>query len=202
MRARLGTGIWLLVGIIVCLIIFFLGLFLIVLPQRNKTSEVEDEISDVETSIQMEQNRLNQLKQYEKDPQQFTRQIDVLKERMPDNVELADVIQQVDHAAEEAGLDFYSITPSPPVAQESFYVVTFTAVFNGRYFNLVEFFNHIERLPRSVKAVYLDITESDDGLPYLQISLDFRCFFTTNQGIDLMVEGGGGGEAPPAEGAE
>ena len=61
-------------------------------------------------------------------------------------------------------------------------------VFHGRYFNLVEFFNRIERLPRSVKVVFLDIAASDGGLPYLQIRVDFRAFFTTNQGIEGLVQ--------------
>ena len=188
MRIRASSGLWILVGVLVCVIIFVLALFLLIIPQSNKAGDVQEEIDQTETSIQMEQNRLNQLKQYEKDPEQFLRQIDVLKERIPDDVELADIIQQIDHAAEESGLDFYSIIPQIPVSVGSYYTVTCEAIFNGRYFNLIEFFNHIERLPRSVKVVYLDMAASDDGLPYLQITMNFRCFFTTSQGIEGLVQ--------------
>jgi Tfp pilus assembly protein PilO len=187
MKIRASSGLWLLVGVLVCVIILVLALFLIVFPQKNKVGEVDEQISDVEQNIKIEQNRLSQLRQYDKDPEQFTRQIDVLQERMPENVELADIIQQVDHAAEEAGLDFFSITPQLPVSSGSFYTVTCEAVFNGRYFNLVEFFNHVERLPRSFKVVFLDVVASDDGLPYLQVSILFRAFFTTTQGIENLV---------------
>jgi Tfp pilus assembly protein PilO len=187
MKIKVSSGLWLLVGALVCIIILVLALFLVVFPQKNKVSDVDEEITKVEQNIQFEQNRLNQLKQYEKDPEQFTRQIDVLKERIPENVELADVIQQLDHCAEEAGLDFFSITPQLPVSSGSFYTVTCDAVFHGRYFNLVEFFNHIERVPRSFKVVSLNITASDSGLPYLQIDVKFRAFFTTTQGIENLV---------------
>jgi Tfp pilus assembly protein PilO len=188
MKIKVGSGLWKLLGAFVCIIILVLALVLLVFPQKNKVGEKQEEIDSVETSIQLEQNRLNQLKQFEKDPDQFNRQIDVLQERIPENVELADIIQQIDYAAEESGLDFFSITPQLPVSSGSFYTVTCEAIFNGRYFNLVEFFNHIERLPRSVKVVYLDINESDDGLPYLQITINFRAFFTTNQGIENLVQ--------------
>jgi Tfp pilus assembly protein PilO len=188
MKVRIGSGLWLLVGVLVCVIVLVLALFLIVFPQKNEVSDVQTEIDNVNTSIQTEQNRLNQLKQYEKDPEQFLRQIDTLQERIPENVELADIIQQIDHAAEESGLDFFSITPQLPVSSGTFYTVTCEAVFEGRYFNLVEFFNHIERLPRTVKVVYLDIIASDDGLPYLQMKINFRAFFTTNQGIETLVQ--------------
>jgi len=187
MKIRASSGLWLLVGALICIIILVLALFLVVFPQKNKVSDVDEEISETEQSIQFEQNRLNQLKQYDKDPEQFTRQIDVLKERIPENVELADIIQQIDHAAEESGLDFFSITPGLPVSSGNFYTVTCEAIFNGRYFNLVEFFNHIERLPRSFKVILLDIVASDDGLPYLQITVQFRAFFTTTQGIENLV---------------
>lgn len=194
MRLRIGAGLKLLAGAIVCVIVLVLGLFLIVFPQRNKISEVDAEIENMEASVQAEQNRLSQLKQYEKDPEQFTRQIEVIKERIPENIELADVIEQIDHAAEEAGLDFYSFTPSIPVAAGNYYVMTCETVFNGRYFNLVEFFNHIERLPRSVKVVKLAINEADAGLPYIQATITMRVFFTSNQGIEkiLTTPGAGG----------
>ena len=188
MRLRIGAGIWIIVAALICIIIGLLIFFLVVNPQRSKASEVDGKISEVEQSILQEQNKLNQLKQYQKDPEQFIRQIDVLKERVPENVELADIIQQIDYAAEESGLDFYRFTPKVPQQVESFYVLTCDALFYGRYFNLVEFFNHIERLPRSVKVVYLQIQESDDGLPYLEISITFKAFFTTNVGIEGLFQ--------------
>ncbi len=200
MRIRVGAGLKLLVGAIICVIVLVLGLFLIVFPQRNKVSEVEAETANVEMNIQTEQNRLNQLRQYEKDPEQFTRQIEVLKERIPENVELADVIEQIDHAAEEAGLDFFSFSPGIPVAAGSYYVMTCETVFNGRYFNLVEFFNHIERLPRSVKVVKLAIVAADAGLPYIQADVTFRVFFTTNQGLEKLIQTPGAGAAPTETG--
>jgi Tfp pilus assembly protein PilO len=202
MRVRIGPGIWLLLGVLVCVVILMLGLLLIVFPQRSKIGDVEDQIESTEASIQAERNKLNQLKQYEKDPQQFQREIDALKDRLPERVGLADMIQQIDHAAEEAGLDFYSFSPETPVSADGLYVVTFEAVFYGRYFNLVEFFNHVERLQRTFKAVSLDITASDDGLPYLQITTDFRTYFTTDQGVEMLVGTPQGGQQGGQQGGE
>jgi Tfp pilus assembly protein PilO len=194
MKLKIGSGIWLLLGLLVCVVIFLLGLFLIDIPQSKKTKEVEDEIASVESSIQKEKNRLNQLKQYEQDPLQFQRQIDQIKEKIPDTVELADIIQQIDHAAEEAGLDFYSFEPSNPVSVDNFYVVNFKVVFHGRYFNMVEFFNHMERLPRTIKAVDLEAEIPDDNLPYLTITIGMRAFFMTDKGVEKIIGASGGGK--------
>ncbi len=187
MKIRVGPGIWLLVGGLICIVVLVLGLFVIDFPQKSKAGNIDRDITNAESSIQQEKNRLNQLKQYEKDPDQFKRQIDVLKERVPDTVELGDVIQQIDHSAEEAGLDFFSFTPEVPVKVDNYYVVTSQAIFNGRYFNIVEFFNHIERLPRTVKVVSLELVANDSGLPYLQMTIKLEAYFTTDQGISQIV---------------
>lgn len=190
MRIKIGSGIWLMVALLLCAAFLLLMYFLLINPQRAKVSEVSDQINEVESNIMQEQNKLAQLRQYEKDPQQFTRQIDALRERVPENVELADIIQQIDYAAEEAGLDFNRFTPTMPTQMENIYVVSCQATFTGRYFNLVEFFNQIERLPRSVKVVTLQLAPSDDGPPYLEINMTFKAFFTSNVGVEGLVQAG------------
>ncbi len=45
MKIRASSGLWLLVGALVCIIILVLALFLIVFPQKNKVSDVDEEIS-------------------------------------------------------------------------------------------------------------------------------------------------------------
>jgi len=187
MKVRLGFGIWLLIGALACVAVLLLFYFLLINPQRSEASEISGQISDTELSIEMEKSKLVRLQQYEKDPQQFTRQLDVLKERLPENVRLEDIIQQIDYAAEEAGLDFQSFTPSVPTSAGGLYTVSCDAVFGGRYFNLVEFFNRIERLPRSFKVVTLGLKASDEGLPYLEISMTFKAFFTSSAGVEGLV---------------
>jgi type IV pilus assembly protein PilO len=187
-KVKIGYGVWIIVAIIISIVILALGYFLLVQPQRNAINDINEDIEDIETTIMTEENRLVQLQQYEKDPDQFLRQIDVLKERIPETVELADIIQQLDHAAEEAGLDFVSFIPATPVGTGSYYVVTCETSFAGRYFNMVEFFNHIERLPRSIKVVLLSIEESDDTLPYLDIRITLRAYFTTDQGVEGLLQ--------------
>lgn len=202
MRIRIATGLWLVICAVICIIILVLGLFLIVFPQRNKISEVEDQIGQVESEIQREQNRLTQLRQLEKDPEQFVRQIEVIKERIPERVGLADIVELIDHAAEEAGVDFFSFTPTVPVAAQNHYVLTCEAVFNGRYFNLIEFFNHVERLPRTVKVVKLQVSAADAGLPYIKANVTFRAFFTSTQDIEGLVTTPAAGRGGGGEGGE
>ncbi len=204
MRFKISPTLQLILGVVVCLLILALGYFLVISPAKKSVSDTQQKIDDTQQQIQIEQNRAIQLKQFQQDPTQFTRQIDALKERLPDNVQLSDIIDELDHAAEEAGLDFFSVKPNNPISSGSFYEVDLNLVLNGRYFNLVEFFNHIEALPRTIKVVKLALAEDDDTLPYLQITLDVKAYFTSATGVDLLLQQAapatGGTAAPSGEG--
>jgi Tfp pilus assembly protein PilO len=185
---KINPRYFLILVIVLAVILFAVGFMLLVLPEKNKVSKASDDVSKAKSEYQREQGRQTQLNNYNKDPEQFVRQINALKDKIPENMDLADVIQELDYAAEKAGLDFFSFVPGLPYQTSTYYVSTIETVFHGRYFNLVEFFNHIERLPRSVKPVVLEIVPSgDDGLPYLEMTIAFRVFFTTPKNVEKML---------------
>lgn len=184
---KIDPRLYLVLIAVVAVIVLVAGFILIVKPQMNKVSDLDDQITKAKKDISIEQGRQAQLAAYEKDPDQFVRQINALDGKIPGNVDLADVIQQLDYAAEKAGLDFYSFIPEMPIQQEQYYEVTIVTEFHGRYFNMVEFFNHIERLPRTVKPVILDVTADSEGLPYLMINVTFKVFFTTPADVELLL---------------
>lgn len=185
---KINPRYYIIIIIVLAVVLAALGVVLLVLPEKNKVSKTEDEISAVKAEYERERGRKSQLENYQKDPEQFVRQINALKDKIPENVDLADIVQEMDYAAEKGGLDFFSFVPGLPTQATNYYVTTIETVFYGRYFNLVEFFNHIERLPRSIKPVFLEVQAGDDGLPYLQINITFRVFFTTNQNVDLLMQ--------------
>jgi Tfp pilus assembly protein PilO len=185
---KINPRLYIVLVIVIAVIIAAVLLFFLVMPQKNKVGDVEDEITKTKADYQRELGRQAQLQTYQKDPEQFQRQIVALQDKIPEKVDLADVVQELDYCAEKGGLDFFSFTPDLPVQTTSFYVFNVETVFYGRYFNLVEFFNHIERLPRSIKPVFLEILPGDDLLPYLEIRVTFRVFFTTPDEVELMVE--------------
>ena len=62
MRIRIGTGIWILIGVLILVVVAILGVFLIVIPQSKKVGDVKEEINGVEANIQQETNRLKDRK--------------------------------------------------------------------------------------------------------------------------------------------
>lgn len=192
------------IGVVIAVLILIVGFLVLVNPVRSKATEIEDEITITETQIQQERMRLAQLQEFQKDPEVFLRQIEDFNQKIPDKCDLADAIQQIDHAAEEGGLDFYAFTPQLPTNMGNYYSVTINLTFHGRYFNLVEFFNHVERLPRTFKVINLDLQANDDTLPYLQAMMDVKFFFRGSdiEGLPVDVDSPnatGNGEIAPAE---
>jgi Tfp pilus assembly protein PilO len=184
---KINPRYFLILVIVLAVILFAVGFMLLVLPEKNKVSKAGDDVNKAKSEYQREQGRQAQLVNYDKDPEQFVRQINALKDKIPENVDLADVIQELDYAAEKSGLDFFSFIPGLPYQTSTYYVSTVETVFQGRYFNLVEFFNHIERLPRTIKPVILTIIPSEDGLPYLEMTITFRIFFTTPKNVEKLL---------------
>lgn len=184
---KINPRYFLILVIVLAVILFAVGFMLFVMPQKNKVSKTSDDVSKAQNDIRNEQTRQKTLENYNKDPEQFARQISALKDKIPENVDLADIIQEIDYAAEKGGLDFYSFKPGLPYQTSTYYVSTIETVFHGRYFNLVEFYNHIERLPRSIKPVKLELKASDDGLPYLEMTITFSVFFTTPKDVEILV---------------
>jgi Tfp pilus assembly protein PilO len=185
---KINPRYYIILVIVVFIVIAVLAGFFLVMPQKKKISDVDEQIAKAKSDYNTETIRQTQLQTYQKDPEQFQRQINALQDKIPENVDLADMVQELDYCAEKGGLDFYSFTPELPVQTTSFYVFNVETVFFGRYFNMVEFFNHIERLPRSIKPVFLEVLPGDDGLPYLEIRITFRVFFTTPENVELMLE--------------
>ena len=185
---KIDPRYYIILVIVVAVVLAVVLGFLLVMPEKNKVGKTDEQIAKAKADYNTELGRQTQLQTYQKDPEQFRRQIDALQDKIPENVDLADMVQELDYCAEKGGLDFYSFTPDLPVQTTSFYVFDVQTVFFGRYFNLVEFFNHIERLPRTIKPVYLEVLPGDDGLPYLEIRIAFRVFFTTPENVELMLE--------------
>jgi Tfp pilus assembly protein PilO len=197
---KLTRGLTIIIGVVVLVALLGAGFFLVVKPARDSVSDLDQQIEDARSQIQTEQNRALRLKELQQDPEQFVRQLDDLQQRLPENVQLADVVEQIDHAAEEAGLDFSSFKASNPSSEGSYYKADLEIEMLGRYFNMVEFFNHVERLPRTVKVVKVSMVEDDDTLPYLQITITAKVFFSSAEGVDLRLTEQAPAPTTPTEG--
>jgi Tfp pilus assembly protein PilO len=181
-------------------IAFFLlalvGVFLLVLPKMSDVEDAEgrlDEARNREVALQAE---LSQLQAAAENAEELRRELARFQRAVPPVADLPGVINELQTAADVAGVDFFSISPGDPVpvpAGGAAEVPTQLQVI-GEFFPVDEFLFRLETLHRISKVTNIALTEGPDSLPQIQLDMEVR-FYTTD------VDAGPGAAVPAAGGA-
>lgn len=149
-----GAGFLLLV-----LVWFFVGFR----PQQDRINELRDQQEQTEQEIQNLQAQLERLQELQRMEPQLRAQASRLQDALPADPRLPDFILQVQDAANLAGIDFLSISPSLPSAFTppgdggggqgggDLQAINVSVQTTGRFFALEDFIIRLERLPRAVR---------------------------------------------------
>jgi Tfp pilus assembly protein PilO len=113
------------------------GWFLIVSPQRSKASKLETTIRDKQAAVAVAQHELSTA-------QNGSARLQVLDTALPAQPAMAQVVEQLNHLATQAGVTLDTVTPSTEVPGSGYEAVPLNVVVDGRYFG-VERFLHLVR---------------------------------------------------------
>lgn len=109
--------------------------------------------------------------------------LEELRRAVPDDPELAQFILDANDAASDAGVEFLSIAPGVPAPGEAGLppVVTLGISVSGGYFEVLDYLDRLEDLPRIVVVDQLTLTPTDAaaGSPELSVNLTARMFATS-----------------------
>src|SRR4051812_5518827 len=103
-----------LLAAIAVLAVFVGGWFVVVSPQRSKASDLQGQASTQQSSNQSLMAQLASLKAQHRDLPKVQAQLVKLSGQLPDNPALPVLIRQLSDAADSAGVDLVSLTPSEP----------------------------------------------------------------------------------------
>lgn len=114
---------------------------------------------------------------------ELTSQLERLRVAVPDRPDLAQFLLDAPDAASAAGLDYLSVSPSPPAEPEGGgpAEIAVAMELNGGYFQVLDFLNRLAELPRIVvvDGVSLSAAEEDAiGAPELTLTIAGRLFVT------------------------
>lgn len=143
----IGTGAAVLVALV--------WYFLLWSPRSAAYNKAHSEVTESEAAIQSLQAQIQQLEAQAKagSGASSARQ-SVETAAIPPQANLAQLINQINSAANSSGVVFVSITPSEPAAPTGTSVVSTASVINvainatGGYYQLVDFINRLDSLPR------------------------------------------------------
>jgi Tfp pilus assembly protein PilO len=180
-------------------------------PQGSALSSARKRASDATAQRETLRDQLKRLQDSRRDQPLKQSKLETMRVAIPDDPNLAQFILDANDAASKAGIDFLSITPTPPSAATGATAGTTPAggaggsasiriglSLTGGYYQVLNFVNLLDKLPRIVVVDNLTMTAAAAGATQgLQATLAARIFTTSSRPVAGGATGGGGGAATP-----
>ncbi len=199
---------------VLLLLVWFFFMFR---PNQRRISELRAEQEQVQQEIGGLQVQLERLRELQRQEPQLRAQFARLQDALPDDPRLPDFILQVQEAANLAGIDFLSITPSlpaaftppgamqPPPEAAQLQAISVSISVTGTYFEVEDFIIRLERLQRAVRIGSFTLAPGEGaagGSPTLSTTLQMQMFMVSPAPVVQQPPGAPPPPAPaPAPGA-
>jgi Tfp pilus assembly protein PilO len=184
----------LIVGLVLGAVAVILVLALLI-PKLSAVNKKRDELEQARDAGQALQAQVAALEEAKREAPTIRQQLARLETAIPPTTDLPGLIRLFRSAADQAAVDFLSVSPGAPSAsldgQTS--VIPAEITVTGSYFSIDEFLYRLETLPRATKISAITLGQGPGGPPELQINLTAQVFTT-----DLSA--GPGSEPGPTEG--
>jgi Tfp pilus assembly protein PilO len=193
------------IGVVV-VILWFVALWS---PQGSALSAARKRKADAVQQTATLRDQLTRLQQARRDQPLKQSQLETLRVAIPDDPNLAQFILDANEAASKAGIDFLSITPTPPTTSGAGtkpptatggaaaaggaapVPIKIAMTATGGYFQVLDFVNRLNALPRLV--VVDDLTLGAQGTAaQLQVTLQERIFTTSSRPVAGATGGAAG----------
>jgi Tfp pilus assembly protein PilO len=179
-------------------------------PQGSAISDARKKANDATQQGATLRDQLKRLQDSRRDQPLKQSRLETLRVAIPDDPSLAQFILDANDAASTAGIDFLSITPTPPTAQAQAATPTTVAgaaggaaapvsiriamTISGGYFQVLDFMNRLNGLPRLVviDSVTMNVQAA---ATQLQVSLQERIFTTSSSPVAGATTAGAAGGA-------
>jgi len=172
---------------LVCVGLFLvavIGYFVLISPKKSEAGDLEAQTASVQSQIAQ-----NKMSAYAKAlPAARAATVYRLSKAMPDDVDMANVILELNKTAEDSGITFDQITPQAPIQDTNYDVHPLQLMFSGNYYSLSDFLMRVRNLVRvhngklmSKGRMYAvtDVTFSEDSkkkFPFISAGLTIDAF--------------------------
>ena len=187
----------LLVGAAAALAVLVLWYLLLWSPRSSDIEKAKDRQQAAESALQELRIQAQRLEDARRSEAATRARIEQLRQAIPDEPNLAQFILDANDAANQSGIDFLSIAPTPPAAAATPAAggapapaeINLGITITGGYFQMLDFVNRVNRLTRIVVVDSLNVSTGTGG--ELSVQLTARMFVTSVPA----------GESTPATGA-
>ena len=163
-------------------------------PQGSRLNDARDRRDVAQDRAEQLELQIARLRASQDRALGLAAQREQLRVAVPEQPNLAQFLLDANDAAERSGIDFISVSPSPPAASDvgEPAAVSLAISVSGGYFQVLDFINRLEALPRLVVIDTLTLTPegADIGTVRLSAAISGR-MFTTASPADAAGDAGG-----------
>lgn len=175
----------LLITVLAMIVVAVLAFFLVFKPQSDKIAQAREDVKTAQDDVERLRLELQRLQALQQQAPKLREEATKLDAAVPNDPQLAAFILQVQEAANASGIEWVSVSPTPPVAstnpQAPVQEVVVAMNVEGGYFQVQDFLVRLENLPRAVKIgnVGLSVLQASSGSPRLGAVLNMKMFVST-----------------------
>ena len=215
-----------LMGAVATVVLALMWYFLLWTPRNRALEEARERRETAEQQVSQLQSEIARLRAAQREEPVRRARLEALRTAIPDDPGLAQLILDTNDAANRAGIDFISIAPSLPAAPAAAGgaaggggapppttappargqaagppppEIRLTLQIRGGYFQVLDFLNRLDDLPRLVVIDGLNI--SSDPNARLTVSVTARAFVRSVPAGFAAPGAPGGGATPPTTAA-
>ena len=170
------------IGAAAVALMLLLWYFFLWSPQGRRIDDARDRREAAEQLESELRSRLDRLQEQKRNEAATRSQIEILRVAIPDQPNLAQFILDANDAATRSGIDFLSVSPTPPapasgpVAVEGAPAeIRLALSITGGYFQVIDFVNQLNRLPRLVVIDSMNVNAGGEAAQ-LSVQLAGRMF--------------------------
>ena len=142
MRAR-GREVYIIAGV-VAVVLIIAWYFLLFSPQRQKMSDLSDQITAQQTALSTSQQEVARLEAYKKTAPQSRAEIVRLGKMLPQAEGIPSLIIELTRTSDASGVDLTTITRGATTPGTPFGIQTVTLQVSGRFFDVEDFVYRLE----------------------------------------------------------
>jgi Tfp pilus assembly protein PilO len=143
----------------IAVVLAVLMIMFLVLPKMGEVEKAKEALAVAEADEQQLQLQLQQLQAAQAEAPQATEEIRRLEELVPPRADLPGLILVLSGAANDAGVDFFTMAPGVPApnTEQTFSAIPTSVTVTGSYFAIEEFLYNVETLQRAGKVLSLSL---------------------------------------------
>jgi type IV pilus assembly protein PilO len=172
-------------GAVVLVVGLFVGL--LYWPQIDRQGALSKQISDTRIKLKQVKATADTLPEYEKKMAEKQAEFNVVAKKLPETVEVPQLLTSVSEAGKDAGLNFLLFQPQTEVPKNFYAEIPVKMDLSGTYHDLGDFFDRLAQMPRIVNIRNFEAKMGGRSAGEPGVSLNIACMAETYRFIETAA---------------